>query len=177
MSCHISSPRLGFCVSPRLLKQLSLCRKEAQSLRQSMFQRSSQTLIAVCLNKNIQISPQSPPFPISPFSSIPSKLTIFEKCDLSVVSYQCLLFTPNLNLHTLFLQISWFIGWLGHLKFMFPGFLLLLLFRFQSHNSKLREYREKSQAKPKNWGGAFLNIILNTSARHRRIVSYKMLSP
>lgn len=48
---------------------------------------------------------------------------------------------------------------------MLSGFLLLLLFRFQNHNSKLRESENKrSQVKQGTWGvGGGLNIILNTS--------------
>lgn len=85
----------------------------------------------------------------SPMSSFFLTLSkpVFEKFDLILVSYQCSLFMPKLNLDILFIKIPWFIGCLKHLKFILSEFLLLLLFRFQSHSSKLRKYGGGGEAK------------------------------
>lgn len=90
--------------------------------------------LLVCLHKNTQNSPQSPPSS----SPLPSFLLHRNWQHLKnltcLVSYQLSLFMPKLNLNTLFIETPWRIRWLKHLKLMLSGVLLLLLFRFQNHN-------------------------------------------
>lgn len=114
--------------------------------------------LLVCLNKNIHYSPQCPPSPIPLSSSSPSKLTEFENDDPSLVSCWQSFFMPKLNVDTLFIQkladqmvkMSEFGG---------------LLFRFQNHNSKLKEQENKrSQTKQSPRAGKGVNMLLNPSA-------------
>lgn len=95
-------------------KQLCLCRNGTQSLRWRMTYCEKplpkdlplRCCLPVCLNKNIQIPPQCNVL-LSPMSSFFSTLSkpVFEKFDLSLVSYQCSLFMPKLNLDILFIKI------------------------------------------------------------------------